>query len=157
MLLLYGQLIGIGIFVAMGVVEEKSSRVVEVLLSTIQPDAPAGRQGHRPRPARPRAAARDRRARPRRPPAAAGAIDVDGDLLIAAGLALAWFIVGYAFYGAAFACAASLVPRQEDLQSVLTPLQLLLLVGFFLSFARQQRPRRDARRRLLVPPAASRR
>ena len=33
-LLLYGQLIGFGYFVAMGVVEEKSSRVVEVLLST---------------------------------------------------------------------------------------------------------------------------
>ena len=36
-LLLYGQLIGIGIFVAMGVVEEKSSRVVELLLSTLKP------------------------------------------------------------------------------------------------------------------------
>jgi len=36
-LLLYGQLIGIGIFVAMGVVEEKSSRVVELLLSAIKP------------------------------------------------------------------------------------------------------------------------
>ena len=34
-LLLYGQLIGIGYFVAMGVVEEKSSRVVELLLSTL--------------------------------------------------------------------------------------------------------------------------
>lgn len=132
-LLLYGQLIGIGIFVAMGVVEEKSSRVVELLLSTIRPThllagkviglgllglgqllaiavvglAVAG---------------------------ASGAVDVDADLLTAAGLALAWFVVGYAFYGAAFACAASLVSRQEDLQSVLTPLQMLLLVGFFLSF-----------------------
>src|SRR6185436_16219367 len=36
-LLLYGQLIGIGYFVAMGVVEEKSSRVVELLLSTLKP------------------------------------------------------------------------------------------------------------------------
>ena len=133
-LLLYGQLIGIGIFVAMGVVEEKSSRVVELLLSTIRPThllagkviglgllglgqllviavfglAAAG---------------------------ASGAVDIDGDLLVAVGLALGWFIVGYAFYGAAFACAASLVSRQEDLQSVLTPLQMLLLVGFFLSFA----------------------
>ena len=35
--MLYGQLIGIGIYVAMGVVEEKSSRVVELLLSTIRP------------------------------------------------------------------------------------------------------------------------
>ena len=36
-LLLYGQLISMGYFVAMGVVEEKSSRVVEVLLSTLRP------------------------------------------------------------------------------------------------------------------------
>ena len=132
-LLLYGQLIGMGYFVAMGVVEEKSSRVVELLLSTIQPKhllagkilglgllglaqllllavvglAVAG---------------------------LGGALDVDGDILVAAGLALVWFVVGYAFYASAFACAASLVSRQEDLQSVITPLTLVLMVGFFVSF-----------------------
>ena len=37
MLLLYGQLIGYGFWVAVGVVEEKSSRVVEILLATIRP------------------------------------------------------------------------------------------------------------------------
>jgi ABC-2 type transport system permease protein len=36
-ILLYGQLVGFGYFVAMSVVEEKSSRVVEVLLSTVRP------------------------------------------------------------------------------------------------------------------------
>src|SRR3954454_6809911 len=130
-ILLYGQLIGFGYFVAMGVVEEKSSRVVEVLLSTIGPrHLLAGKilglgvlglgqllvlavlgLG------------------------VAGALDIDGDLIVAAALALVWFVVGYAFYASAFACAASLVPRQEELQSVLTPLTLLLLVSFFVSFA----------------------
>ena len=43
-------------------------------------------------------------------------------------------MVGYAFYAAAFATAASLVSRQEDLQSVITPLTLVLLIGFFVSF-----------------------
>ena len=133
-LLLYGQLIGIGIFVAMGVVEEKSSRVVELLLSTLKPThLLAGKViglgllglGQLLVIAVIGLAAG----------AASGAVDVDADLLTAAGLALGWFVVGYAFYGAAFACAASLVSRQEDLQSVLTPLQMLLLVGFFLSFA----------------------
>ena len=96
-LLLYGQLIGIGYFVAMGVVEEKSSRVVELLLSDDQAEAAAGGKilglgllglgqllllavlglGVA---------------------AAGGALDVDGDILIAAGLALVWFVVGYAFY-----------------------------------------------------------
>jgi ABC-2 type transport system permease protein len=37
LLLLYGQLFGYGIWVASGVIEEKSSRVVEILLSTIRP------------------------------------------------------------------------------------------------------------------------
>jgi ABC-2 type transport system permease protein len=133
-LLLYGQLISMGYFVAMGVVEEKSSRVVELILSTTRPRhllagkilglgilgfgqllliavvglgvATAG-----------------------------GALDVDGDVLVAAGLALAWFVVGYAFYAAAFACAASLVSRQEDLQSVISPLSIVLMLGFFVSFA----------------------
>jgi ABC-2 type transport system permease protein len=133
-LILYGQLIGFGYFVAMGIVEEKSSRVVEVLLSTIRPThLLAGKiiglgilglgqlivlavlgLGMA---------------------AAAGALDVDGEVLTAAGLALVWFVVGYAFYAAAFACAGSLVPRQEELQSVLTPLTLLLLISFFVSFA----------------------
>jgi ABC-2 type transport system permease protein len=133
-LLLYGQLISMGYFVAMGVVEEKSSRVVELILSTLRPrHLLAGKilglgllglgqllliavvgigLG-----------------------AAGGALEVNGDVVVAAALALAWFIVGYAFYAAAFACAASLVSRQEDLQSVISPLTIVLMVGFFVSFA----------------------
>ena len=42
-ILLYGQLIGFGYFVAMGVVEEKASRVVEVLL-VHDPAAPSARR-----------------------------------------------------------------------------------------------------------------
>ena len=133
-LLLYGQLISMGYFVAMGVVEEKSSRVVELILSTLRPrHLLAGKIlglgllglvqllliavvgiGLA---------------------AAGGALEVNGDVLVAAALALAWFIVGYAFYAAAFACAASLVSRQEDLQSVISPLTIVLMVGFFVSFA----------------------
>jgi ABC-2 type transport system permease protein len=133
-LLLYGQLISMGYFVAMGVVEEKSSRVVELILSTVRPGhllagkilglgllglgqllliAAVGLGLG----------------------AAGGALDVDGDVLVAAGLALAWFVVGYAFYAAAFGCAAALVSRQEDLQSVISPLTIVLMVGFFVSFA----------------------
>lgn len=133
-ILLYGQLISMGYFVAMGIVEEKSSRVVEVILSTLRPrHLLAGKIiglgilgfGQLLLTALVGLGLA----------AAAGALDVNGDVLIAAGLALAWFVVGYAFYAAAFACAASLVSRQEDLQSVISPLSIVLMVGFFISFA----------------------
>jgi ABC-2 type transport system permease protein len=132
-LLLYGQLISMGYFVAMGVVEEKSSRVVELILATLRPrHLLAGKilglgllgfaqllliavvgLGLA---------------------AAGGSLDVNGDVIVAAALALAWFVVGYAFYAAAFGCAAALVSRQEDLQSVISPLTIVLMVGFFISF-----------------------
>ncbi len=138
-LILYGQLLTYGYWVAAGVVEEKASRVVEVVLSTIRPShLLAGKViglgllglgnllligviglGTA---------------------AATGALDVDGTVLSAAGLSLAWFVVGYAFYACAFACAGALVSRQEDLQSTMTPLTLIILVSFFLAFAVRSSP-----------------
>jgi ABC-2 type transport system permease protein len=138
-LILYGQLLTYGYWVAAGVVEEKASRVVEVVLSTIRPAnllagkviglgllglgnllliaaVGLGTAG------------------------ATGALDIDGTILGAAALALAWFVVGYAFFACAFACAGALVSRQEDLQSTITPLTLLILVGFFLAFAVRENP-----------------
>jgi ABC-2 type transport system permease protein len=44
-----------------------------------------------------------------------------------------WFLLGYAFYSAVFAAAASLVSRQEDLPSVITPTSMLLFAGLFIS------------------------
>ena len=92
-ILLWGQLVGFGYWVAAGVVEEKTSRVVEVVLSTIRPShllagktiglgvlalatlllvaivglAAAG---------------------------VTGALEIDGGGLTATALAIAWFIVG---------------------------------------------------------------
>src|SRR5262249_2834693 len=94
-LILYGQLVGFGYIVASGVVEEKASRVVEVLLSTLRPwQLLAGKilglgvlglaqlillalLGL--------AAA-----------GGSGALKIDGDVLFTAGISLAWFVVGYA-------------------------------------------------------------
>ena len=133
-LILYGQLLTYGYWVASGVVEEKASRVVEVVLSTIRPAhllagkviglgllglanllliAAVGLGAA----------------------AATGALDVDGAVVTAAALTLAWFVVGYAFYAGAFACAGALVPRQEELQSSMAPLTVIILVSFFLAFA----------------------
>jgi ABC-2 type transport system permease protein len=92
-LILYGQLLTYGYWVAAGVVEEKASRVVEVVLSTIRPSyllagkviglgllglgnlLLIGAVGLGTA-------------------AATGALDVDGTILGAAVLALAWFVVG---------------------------------------------------------------
>ena len=132
-LMLYGQLLTYGYWVAAGVVEEKSSRVIEVLLATIRPkDLLAGKViglgllglGQLLLVAVLGVAAA----------AVTGALEVDGDLLAAIGLALVWFLLGYAFYACLFAVAGALVPRQEELQSSTTPLTMLILVSLFAGF-----------------------
>jgi ABC-2 type transport system permease protein len=130
--MLYGLLILFAQFVAQGVVEEKSSRVVELLLSTMKPwQLLAGKiiglgvlglgqiviigvlgVGG--------ALAFD-------------LVDVPGDLIGTVVSVVAWFVLGYAFYASLFAAAASLVSRQEDLGSVLTPTSMLLIVAFFIA------------------------
>jgi ABC-2 type transport system permease protein len=129
--LLYGLLILFGQFVAQGVVEEKSSRVVELLLATMKPwqllagkivglgllglaqivvIVTVGVSG---------ALAFD-------------LVDIPGELIGTAVSVVAWFVLGYAFYASIFAVAASLVSRQEDLGTVIMPTTLVLVVGFVI-------------------------
>ncbi|MBE2314793.1 ABC transporter permease [Solirubrobacter sp. CPCC 204708] len=133
-LMLYGQLIAYGFYVASGVVEEKSSRVVEVLLAAIRPkDLLAGKViglgllglGQLLLIAVIGVAVAG----------VTGALDIDGALLTAVALALVWFVLGYAFYASLYAAAGALVPRQEELQSSTTPLTMAILVSFFAGFA----------------------
>ncbi len=139
LVILYTLLILTGQFVAQGVVEEKSTRVVELLLATMRPwQLLAGKilglgllglaqiivlsvVG------------------------VIGAITFDvvtvpGQLIGTVLSVVAWFVLGYAFYAAVFAAAASLVSRQEDLQSVITPTTILLVVGFFIAIQAAQNP-----------------
>jgi len=123
---LYSLLILFGQFVAQGVVEEKASRVVELLLATMKPwqllagkilglgvlglgqivvIAGVGVGG---------ALAFD-------------LVDIPGDLVGTAVGVVAWFVLGYALYAAIFAVAASLVSRQEDLGTVVMPTTLVLV------------------------------
>jgi ABC-2 type transport system permease protein len=138
-LALYAQLLTYGYWVSAGVVEEKASRVVEVVLSTIRPShLLAGKViglgllglGNLLLMAVVGLVAA----------AATGTLEVDGGIVGATALTLAWFVVGYAFYACAFACAGALVPRQEELQSTLTPVTLVILVAFFLAFAVRANP-----------------
>jgi ABC-2 type transport system permease protein len=131
--LLYGQLIGYCFAVAMGVVEEKSTRVVEVLLAAVRPVqllagkiigvglvgliqlAIIGAIGL--------AVA-----------VAAGTITLPPDAAGTIGSVLLWFLLGYAFYSSMFAVAGAIVSRQEELQNTATPLNLLMIASFFVAF-----------------------
>lgn len=138
-LLLYGQLLTYGYWVAAGVVEEKASRVIEVVLSALRPrQLLAGKVvglgllalGHLLLIAVIGLGAAS----------LTGALDVTGTMVRATALALGWFVAGYAFYACAFACAGALVPRQEELQSATMPLTMAVLVSFFVSFAVNDNP-----------------
>jgi ABC-2 type transport system permease protein len=151
---LYGQLIGYGFWVATGIVEEKSSRVVEVLLATVRPRALlAGKVlgigllalGQLLLVAALGVGAA----------AATGAIDIGASAVEPVLLLLGWFVLGFAFYACLFAAGAARVSRQEDLQSVTTPGTLLVLVSFFASFYVADDPGSTAARVLGVLPPFS--
>jgi ABC-2 type transport system permease protein len=131
-LLLYGQLIFYGLAVATGVVEEKASRVVEVLLAAIEPRSLlagkvigigllglaqlalvvlAGLVAA----------------------SASGAVELDGTTFATLGVVLVWFLFGYAFYACLYAVSGVLVSRQEDLQSSSAPLTALLVLGYLVA------------------------
>lgn len=128
---LYSLLILFGQFIAQGVVEEKSSRVVELLLATMRPwQLLAGKILGLGVLALGQMVAIG--------VVAVGAalafdvVDVPGDLISTVGTVIAWFVLGYAWYAAVFAVAASLVSRQEDLATVLMPTSMVLIVAFFI-------------------------
>jgi ABC-2 type transport system permease protein len=51
-----------------------------------------------------------------------------------------WFLLASVFYAAVAAMFGSLVSRQEDVNSVLTPMIMTLMVAYFLSFFVAQEP-----------------
>ena len=137
--LLYSLLLSFGQFIAQGVVEEKSSRVVELLLATMRPwqllsgkiiglgvlglaqmvvISAIGVAGS----------------------LAFDLVELPGRLIGTVLTVLVWFVIGYAFYASFFAAAASLVSRQEDLGSVLAPATLLPIVGIVIAVQAAQDP-----------------
>jgi ABC-2 type transport system permease protein len=149
--LLYGQLFGYGVWVATGVIEEKASRVVEILLSTIR--------------------ARQLLAGKILGIGAlgllqlvaiatysivlaslTGALDIPTHALGTAALAIGWFVLGFAFYASLFAVAGALVSRMEDLQNVIVPLNLVILASFFLSIGATNDPSSTLSRIVSIVP-----
>jgi len=134
-----GQVVGILIFVAImttgqmvaqGVVEEKSSRVVEILLSTIRPAELVtgkvlgiGALGLAQVTLYVGVGAGSA--------AVFGLLDgVSVDLWSAAGSTLVWFLLGYTIFALLFAAAGALVSRQEDVGTVTTPILMMLMVPY---------------------------
>ena len=129
-LMLYGQLLGFGYWVSSGVVEEKASRVVEVLLAK----APASQLlagkvvgigvvglvqlvglvviGL--------VAAW-----------ATGSVDLPPETVPVAAQVVAWFVLGFALYSCLFAVAGAVASRAEELQSTTMPLTFLTMGSFF--------------------------
>lgn len=131
--LLLFALISTGSIIAMGVVEEKTSRVVEILLATIRPaELLAGKilgigivgltqvvlLGG----------------------AAGGTMAATGllagfeiDLGWTMLLTLVWFLLGFAVFALLFGGFAALVSRQEEIGAVTTPLMFLMFVPYYLA------------------------
>ena len=132
MILLYMAILLYGTWILSGVTEEKSNRVVEVLLSSIRPWQILG-----------------------------GKIVGIGSLaiaqlvvILAVGLIairvtdvfdlpdigtapavnlLVWFVLGFMIYAVLFGAAGSLVSRMEDAQTVAMPMTMAAVAGFFVS------------------------
>jgi ABC-2 type transport system permease protein len=139
LLLLYGQLFGYGVWVASGVIEEKSSRVVEILLSSIRPrQLLAGKiLGIGALGLLQLAAIGTLTATLA---SLTGAISIPAHAFATIGIALLWFVFGFGFYASLFAVAGSLVSRMEELQNAMVPINLTILGSFFVSITAVDSP-----------------
>jgi ABC-2 type transport system permease protein len=134
-ILIYMALLLNGQAVAQGVVEEKTSRVVEILLGTVRPwQLMIGKVLGL---------------------GTVGLIQVSAIALsgVAAAVAtgvlhlhsvstvsaivwlIVWFLLGYAAYSLAFAAVASLVSRQEEVAAATTPVLMLLIIGYVIGIS----------------------
>ena len=129
-LVIFFQIFVFGLYVATGVIEEKASRIVELLLSTIRPvhllvgkivglgviglgqlvayGAVALVAG-----------------------IATDLVTVTGTAIAVFAVVLAWFVLGFAFFGVLYAAAGSMVSRQEDVNATTTPINILAFAVFF--------------------------
>jgi ABC-2 type transport system permease protein len=135
MVLLFMAIAMYGAFVLTGVVEEKSSRVVEVLLARVTPRhllagkiLGIGVLGLAQVAAIVAAAAVALRLTDD------GAIEIPEISLGLVALLLLWFVLGFAFYSTAYGALGALASRTEDAQSATGPLTAVLIGGYFFVF-----------------------
>jgi ABC-2 type transport system permease protein len=150
---LFISIVTYGQWILIGVIEEKSSRVVEVVLGAVRPHhLLTGKV------------------------LGIGALGL-GQLLVvgvvalllvrqsttfelptaaasAAATVIVWFLLGFAFYATAYAATGALVSRQEEAQNAAFPLTLLLMVGYFIASFSFTGDNPILRVASLVPPTA---
>ncbi len=133
LILTYVLLTQFGTWLLMGVVEEKSSRVIEVLLSTLRTgQLLTGKVFGIGLVALLQAALIVGVALGLG--AAEGSSLIHGTAPLEIASALLWVLLGYAFYSWVYAAGGSLADRQEQVQSLAFPLQLPILFGYIVSF-----------------------
>jgi ABC-2 type transport system permease protein len=133
LILTYVLLTQFGTWLLIGVVEEKSSRVIEVLLSTLRSgQLLAGKVIGIGAVALLQAALIVAVALGLG--AAEGSTLVHGTAPVEIVTSLLWVVLGYTFYCWVYAAGGSLADRQEQVQSLAFPLQLPILFGYIVSF-----------------------
>jgi ABC-2 type transport system permease protein len=128
-----------GNMVAQGVVEEKATRIMEVLLATIQPSRllagkviGIGLVGLLQLTIVGAAALLAVHVTNVAAIPALGAASILGDI--------SWFLLGFLFYATAYAGVASLVSRQEEVQSAVAPISIFQIAGYLLMYAALPNP-----------------
>ncbi|WP_328705782.1 ABC transporter permease [Actinomyces trachealis] len=126
-------LMGGGQYIAMGVVEEKASRIVEILLSCVRPTSLlAGKilgtgtgviLSYGVMAAIGMTAAKVLHVLPK--------VDINFDATLA--LVLVWMVVGFLSFSVMFGAAGSLVSRQEDVSATVMPLIALCMAPYMAS------------------------
>ncbi len=154
MFLLFGQIFGFGFLVATGVVEEKSSRVVELLLAKARPSelltgkvvglgvigfvqllvfVLVGLVAA----------------------SVAGTVELPPGTLRVAVELLGWYVLGFAFYGCLFAMGGALASRAEEMQNTTAPISFVVMAALFAAFNANGDPSGIvARVATFLPPAA---
>ncbi|NNC92040.1 MAG: ABC transporter permease [Acidimicrobiia bacterium] len=153
-ILLYITILTYGQWVVLGVIEEKSNRVVEVVLGAVRPRQllagkviGIGLLG-------------------------IGQVIAIGLIALAASTlggdsvpvpdaaptafvaVLLWYIVGFGIYGVMFAAAGALASRQEEAGNATLPFTILLTVGYLVSFSAIEEPNLVVRILSFLPPFA---
>ena len=128
-----------GNMVAQSVVEEKATRIMEVLLATIPPSRllagkviGIGLVGLLQLTIVGAAALVAVHVTNVAAIPALGVASILGDI--------SWFLLGFLFYATAYAAVASLVSRQEEVQSAVAPIGILLVAGYLLMYAALPNP-----------------